>query len=333
MSSNFRYEPFVAVSGSLGGKVPVVDDVLLSHEQEIYPTTTLDENCREFELQTDRSYYVDLRQTYLALNLKLVTGRGYETYKTKEVKKEQKEEAKTEEEETAEEAPVPLVTHVNNILHWIFSNVELYINKQQTYNSSGLYAHKTYIWNKFMGAKFEYKGALHCEGYDFEEILDEIIEAPLFEPYFTSRMKMLSRPDCFMLYGKLGVDFFSTSELLYLNTKIELGLIRARFNFYMITDNPNVSLGIVDCSFHTRRVALKDDYHKKRLDMLAYTLESNYLEIIAKTINIPPRENQFIQGNIFNNAPIRRIANAMNTNSACTGSFTENPFSIWYPTN
>ena len=28
-------------------------------------------------------------------------------------------------------------------------------------------------------------------------------------------MKMLSRPDGFMLYGKLGVDFFSTSELLY----------------------------------------------------------------------------------------------------------------------
>ena len=87
MSSNFRYQPFVAVSGNLGGKVPVVDDVLLSHEQEIYPTTSLDGNCIEFEFQTDRNYYVDLRQTYLALKLKLVKGRGYETYKTKEVKK------------------------------------------------------------------------------------------------------------------------------------------------------------------------------------------------------------------------------------------------------
>ena len=32
--------------------------------------------------------------------------------------------------------------------------------------------------------------------------------------------------------------------------------------------------------------------------------------------------------NIFNNASIRRIAIAMKTNSAFTGSFTENPF--WY---
>ena len=83
MSSNFRYQPFVAVSGILGGKVPVNDDVLSSHEQEIYPTTSLDANCIEFEFQTDRNYYVDLRQTYLALKLKLVTGRGYETYNTK----------------------------------------------------------------------------------------------------------------------------------------------------------------------------------------------------------------------------------------------------------
>ena len=87
MSSNFRYQPFVAVSGNLGGKVPVVDGVLSSHEQEISPTTPLDENCIEFEFQTDRNYYVDLRQTYLALTLKLVKGRGYETYNTKEVKK------------------------------------------------------------------------------------------------------------------------------------------------------------------------------------------------------------------------------------------------------
>ena len=153
MSSNFRYQPFVAVSGNLGGKVPVVDDVLSSHEREIYPTTTLNENCIEFEFRTDRNKYVNLRQTYLALKLKLVRGRGYETYNTKEVKKEHKEEAKAEEEETAEEdAPVHIVSHVNNILHSFFSNVEVYITNHQIYNANGLYAHKSYISNNFKGA-------------------------------------------------------------------------------------------------------------------------------------------------------------------------------------
>ena len=138
---------------------------------------------------------------------------------------------------------------------------------------------------------------------------------------------MLSRPDGFMLYGKLGADFFSTSELLYPNTKIRLRLIRARPNFYMTSDNPNVKLGFVDCSLCTRRIDLKNDYHKKRMDMLAYTpVEFNYLVTLAKTLIIPAKQNQFVQENIFNNAPVGRIANAMNTNSAFTGSHTENPF-------
>ena len=97
----------------------------------------------------------------------------------------------------------------------------------------------------------------------------------------------------------------------------------------MISDNPNVSLGIVDCSLYTRRIALKADYHKKRMDVLTYApVEYNYLETLAKTFIIPARQNQFFQENIFNNAPIRRVAIAMNTNSAFTSSFTENPF--WY---
>ena len=143
MSSNFRYQIFVAVSGKLGGEVPVVDDVLPSHDQEKYSTMSLVENCIEFDFQTDRNYNVDLRQTYLALKILFVKGRGYGTYNTKE-KKEHKKEAKMDGEVTVEkeqEAPVPLGTPVKNILHSIFSNVEKYINNQQIYSSNGLYAH------------------------------------------------------------------------------------------------------------------------------------------------------------------------------------------------
>ena len=46
---SFQYQPFVAVCL----KVPVVDDVLFSQEQEIYPPTSLDENSIVFEFQKD----------------------------------------------------------------------------------------------------------------------------------------------------------------------------------------------------------------------------------------------------------------------------------------
>ena len=174
-NNNFRYQPFAAVSKNLGGKVPIVDDVLSSHEQEIYPTTSLDENCIEFEFQTDRNYYVDLRQSFLGLKLKFVRGRGYDTYESKE-KKEHKDESVvfTETGTDDEEEEAARVTYVNNIMHSIFSNVEVYKNNQQIYNSNGLYAHKSYISNNFKGAITEYKGVLHCEGYDYEQDPEDI---------------------------------------------------------------------------------------------------------------------------------------------------------------
>ena len=188
-----------------------------------------------------------MRQPFLALKLKFVKGRGYDTYESKEKKKEHKYESfvftETGTDDDEEEEEVARVTYVNNLMHSIFSNVEVYIKNQQIYNSNGLYAHKSYISNNFKAAISEYKGNLHCEGIDYEQDPEDISNL-LPGPFFTRGMKLLNRLDGFMFYGKLGIDFFPTSELLYSNMKIRLRPIRARPNFYMISDNPNVSLGL-----------------------------------------------------------------------------------------
>ena len=245
----FRYQPFVAVSGNPGVKVPVVDDVLSSHEQEKYPTTSLNENSIEFQFQTDRNVYVDLRKTYLARKIKLVKEKGFDTYKTTEKKKEHNEDTVFTEiddddvEFLEEDEGVPYFTHVNNILHSIFSNAELYINNHQIYNSNGLYAHKPHISNNSKKKTLpHYKGVLHCERYDYDENPEDLHEGP----FLTRRMNMYRRPDGFILYGRLGIDFLTTSELPYPNIKVRIRLIRARPNFYMIRENSNVSFGIVD---------------------------------------------------------------------------------------
>ena len=56
----------------------------------------------------------------------------------------------------------------------MFSNVQVHINNQQIYNSNGLYAYKFYISNIFKAAISEYKGVLHCEGYDYEQDLEDV---------------------------------------------------------------------------------------------------------------------------------------------------------------
>ena len=98
MPRNFRCQTFVAVSWNLGGNFPVVDDVSLSQEQETYCTTSTNENCMDFEFHMDRSSYIDMKQTHLAMKLKIFKGCSHETYYTKEIKMKHKEEAKVDEE-------------------------------------------------------------------------------------------------------------------------------------------------------------------------------------------------------------------------------------------
>ena len=50
------------------------------------------------------------------------------------------------------------------------------------------------------------------------------------------------------------------------------------------------------------------------------------MKTIERIFIVPSRQNQYIQENVFNNAPIRRITIAMNTKSAVAGSFHKNLF-------
>ena len=102
-------------------------------------------------------------------------------------KKEHKDESvvftETGTDNDGGEEEVARVTYVNNIMHSIFSNVEVYINNQQIYNSNGLYAHKSYISNNFKAAISEYKGVLHYEVYDYEQDPEDSSN-PLPDPFF-----------------------------------------------------------------------------------------------------------------------------------------------------
>ena len=166
------------------------------------------------------------------------------------MKKEHKEEAKAVElMEEEKDAPFPFVTRVNHILHLFFSNVEACINNHQILNSKGLYAHKSYIYINFNGAISEYKGVLHCEAYDYEDVPDEIMEAHLSEPFFTWRMKVLTRHDGFLLYGKLGVNFFSTAALLCPNIEGRYVYIESDLFFTCLVTTPTLVLELLIVHF------------------------------------------------------------------------------------
>ena len=215
----------------------------------------------------------------------------------KTLKKEQKEESKkTAEGETVGEGvdvPVPPFTHVNNILRSLFL-MSRCTSTTRKYKTLMDCMRRSLTFPTTSWAISEYKGVLQREGYDYEEFPDDIMEALLSHPIFTNGTKKLGKPNGFMLFGKIRVEFFSTSELLNPNLKVRLRLIRVIPDLYIFSHNPNVSLGIVHCLLYAGGTAFKDNYHKQ-MDMLAYTpMDFNYLGTLAKTFIIPATQNEFI---------------------------------------
>ena len=77
----------------------------------------------------------------------------------------------------------------------------------------------------------------------------------------------------------------------------------------------------------TRQVVIEDRIFKHLHNSLQLRpAQYNFSELLAKTFVIPNEQNQYNHENIFNNAPIRRLAIAMNTNTGFTGSLKTNPF-------
>ena len=249
--SHFRHGVFTNSSLEIFDKVPVLETIMSSYTQKVFPSNSLDESSIEFEFETDRNIYLDMRDTHLSLKLQLFKGRLFDAFK------KEKAERKAKSEEDSDEEPQTYLTYVNNLLHSLFSNCKVYFNNTMVYNANGLYPHKAQISNEFNSSAVSKKGILACHRYSFEEYPDEFDMHP-----FTDRANSLGTGITFSFYGRLAIDLFTCEKLLLPNTKVRIKLSRARPNFYMLSDNPNVSLKIVDCSLFTRRILVAEHNHQ-----------------------------------------------------------------------
>ena len=140
--------------------------------------------------------------------------------------------------------------------------------------------------------------------------------------------KLTAGQDEVSLYGKL-VDVFTCDKFLLPNVSVRSRLVRLRPKFYIIAGDDTIQYRatITKASLVTRQRAINDN----ALKLIQKSVQHqpgiyNFSEMLSKTFIIPKGQNQNIQENIFNNAPVRRIAIAMNANKAFVGTMKSNPF-------
>ena len=96
-----------------------METITSSYIQEVFPSTSLDESSIEFEFETDRNLYLDMRDTHLSLKLQLIKRRLFEAFKI------EKAEHKAKSEEDSDEEPQTYLTYINNLLYCLFSRCEV----------------------------------------------------------------------------------------------------------------------------------------------------------------------------------------------------------------
>ena len=131
--SNFGYGHFTNSCLEIFNKIPFLDPIESSHVQKVYPSTSLDESSIEFEFETDRSIYLDMRDIHLQIKVGLQKGRLFNYVMKKD------KHGKSDVGMSFTDDDLHYLTHVNNLLHSPFSNCEVYLNNQQVYNSNGLW--------------------------------------------------------------------------------------------------------------------------------------------------------------------------------------------------
>ena len=93
-----------------------------SHDQENYPISSFDESSIEIEFATDRIMYRDLIDIQLQIKVGLKKGRLFDDFMKKN------EQRKTDIGMSFTDDDLHYLTHVNNLLHSLFLNCEVYLN-------------------------------------------------------------------------------------------------------------------------------------------------------------------------------------------------------------
>ena len=182
-------------------------------------------------METDRNIFTDLRSTRLFIRERVIKG----------------------DRTRLDNADETLL--VNNALHSLFSNCEVYLNNEQFHSANSLYAHQAFVSAEFSGTKGTKESLSQCQGYRYEVEPNEFTKRPFTDVVFQKDK------DEFTFYGPLAIGLSACETLLLPNVNLRLKLMRSSSAFYMIdTGGLNSEAIILEACLFSRQVAISDNW-------------------------------------------------------------------------
>ena len=184
-------------------KNSILDHILWCNEQHILPTNPLNESTIGFQLGTDRNILTDLQSTQIFFRGRGVKGDRASLYNTEET------------------------LLVNNALHSLFCNCEVYLKNEKVHSANSPSTHQFLSLQSFHGQKERNKGYLNAKDINMR-LSQMILQYEDLQILFLKNIKMN------LLFTVLAIGLFACETFLLPNVNLRVKLIRSSLAFYII---------------------------------------------------------------------------------------------------
>lgn len=226
----------------------------------------------------------------------------------------------------------PPVIPVNNLLHSMFNQVDIFFNQKLVSPTNNSYAYRAYIETLLNYATPAKRSHLSCGlWYDDEEAISDVYDPGSSEADggFTVRRQIMKNNRIVDLIGHLHCDVFNQEKFLLNGVELRLRLVRSRDSFCLMEGTPYHRLHIVETSLLVRRVKISPGIllaHARTLAKGTAKYPVTRVEVKAFTIHAGVQA-ETLDNVILGQLP-KRVILGFVSNKGFNGDRQRNPFNF-----
>jgi hypothetical protein len=300
---NSHKQPVVNTELDLFTVPPTQDSVEAGHFVTYRPISTITPNAPiEFTVPSGGAEYIDLSQTMLYLKVKI-------------------------EKQHAENAQADECGPINNLIHSLFSQVDVFLNGKCVSPPSNNYHYRAYIANLFNYGSDAQKSHLTTSLW-YKDTSGHFNASALNDGYL-SRRELTRDNKSFDMIAPLHIDLKSTSKYLINGVELSIKLNQAKPEFFMLSTSaqPRCTVSIEEAELFVRKVQINPSVLVGHARALALgTAKYPITRVEVKTVTIPAGvQNKSLDSLFTGQMPTRCIVGFVK-NSSFNGTYNSNPF-------
>ena len=218
------------------------------------------------------------------------------------------------------------VAPVNNFLHSVFSQVDVYLNQKLISPPNNTYAYKSYLETLLNYGPAAKQSHLTC-GMWYVDTAGQMDTTDDANKGFKNRLQLTCGSKEIDLIGHLNCDIFDQGKFLINGVELRVKLVRSRNSFVLMGSAGK--LQITSASLLIRRAKINPTVmlaHAKALEMSTAKYPITRTEI--KILTLPQGVLSKSMDNIYLGQLPKRVAVCFVSNKAFNGDFTLNPFNF-----